>query len=154
MIIKFGDFINDNNNINSVLDESIEPVIRDLEVDDEFDNELTDREAWELDNVSVGKRFTDKELMELNLYFGIYKPKSESYNTYVFKKKYGTFGTPITKLNGEIQKKSLFDDKENTYYLISVHIHISVGPTKGIRHYYLKFDTLKEVFDFFESFER
>ena len=129
-----------------------------IEIQDEFENELTDRQTWELKNYSIGKSFDDKELIKLNLYFGIYIPKLHDSSEYVFKTEYGTFGQPITILRGKVCKKIEIEEKlvkyKKTYYLIDMHMTVKVGPNKGNRHVYLKFDTLEEVIKFFKSFER
>lgn len=129
-----------------------------IEIDDKFENELTLREALELKNWSSNKSFNDKELIKLNLYFGNYIPKLHDSSEYIFKTKYGTFGQPITTLNGKICKRIEFgkspSEYKDNYYLIDMFMTVKVGSNKGNRHVYLKFNTLNDVIDFFKTFER
>jgi hypothetical protein len=140
-IKKFEQFVN----------ESIEPVdYVDINIDDEFENELTVEEQAEMNRTSRNASFDEKEIMKLNLYFGIYK-KSESFNVYLFKKKHGSFGTPRTNLNGSIGKR--IDDDRNIFYIMELFINMTVGPSKGNRYVLLKFNNLDEIVKFFKSFE-
>ncbi len=132
--------------------ESIEPVdYVDITIDDKFEEEISMMEFIDISNKSIAKRFDDKELLKLNLVFKEYKVVDKS-APYYFKLHYGGFGTPRTKLLGNIEKRIEFNDL-NTFYIMDFIMTVTVGSSKGMKEFRLKFDNIEDIGKFFKSFQ-
>ena len=133
------------------VNETIEPVdYVDIIIDDKFDEQISMEEYIDLTHKSTVKSFDEKEILKLNLIFKEYKPH-KNIDKYYFKLYYGGFGTPKTKLLGSIGKR--IDKDSNIFYILNLIMTVSVGPSKGMEDFYLKFDTLEEIGKFFKSFQ-
>ena len=138
-----------------ILKEKLEVVNQENIIIKPFDNELEDRENWELDQRSGNRPFDKNELMKLNIYFGVLKNPVRNYE---FKFKSGGFGQEKFKFNGVINKKSEYDYKtkelsDEIYYIINGYLSVEFGPHKGNRLLNLKFDNFDDVISFFKTFK-
>jgi len=121
---------------------------------DLFENELSNRETWELEKWSGKKRFNNDELKQLNLNFGILKNVINDYN---FNLNFGGFGREKINFKGIIIKYSEYDNEGkkmiDDYFLIKGYIKVNLGNDKGERDINIKLKSLQEVIKFFNNFE-
>lgn len=166
-IKNYSNFVNENL---EVLDDI------DINIDDKFENELSDREKWDLERYLFHRRFTKDEILKLNLYFGIYTDNVYT-NRFPFTVEHGKFGEPVTRLKGIIEKKKIMDsimdksvlnngddivdkigngeiDLVGEFYMVSMDMLVKVGRHKGHRKVFLYFKDLKEFFKFLDEFKR
>ena len=103
-------FLNENvsNNNTDILKESLEIINQRTINIDLFDDELSRRETWELENWSGKKRFNTAELNELNLHFGVVNIVINDYN---FNLNFGGFGREKINFKGVVIKYSEYDNE-------------------------------------------
>lgn len=119
-----------------------------------FKNELTHRETWDLKNFSVKKRFNMNEINDLNLYFSVFQNIS---NNFKFNVNFGGFGKERINFKGTINKYSEYnmDGSINSdYFLIEGYIKLKLGIDEGSRDINIKLNSLNEIMDFFDDFEK
>ena len=149
-------FLNENvsNNNTDILKESLEIINQRTINIDLFDDELSRRETWELENWSGKKRFNTAELNELNLHFGVVNIVINDYN---FNLNFGGFGREKINFKGVVIKYSEYDNEGKKmiydYFLIKGYIKVNLGNDKGERDVNIKLNSLQEVIKFFNNFE-
>jgi hypothetical protein len=123
------------------ISEDIEIVDQfDIEIS-KFDNELTDRENWDLYKWSDVRNFSKDDVNKLNYFFGVYKTDLRKF---MFKLDVGGFGRERINFSGCINKKSEYDNDgkkliDDVYFLIDGYIKVKFGEHSGERKIFLKF---------------
>ncbi len=127
---------------------------RDISIET-FENELTDRQTWELEKWSSNQRLDKGEIIKLSLYFGLFKDKVRDYD---FNLKFGGIGKEKINFRGVINKKAEYDKEgkklsDNVYFLIKGYIKVSLGNDKGERSVNVKLPDIDSVINFLKGFE-
>lgn len=131
---------------------------------EKFDNELTPRENWDLNKWSGQKSFDNSEINKLSRYFGKLASNnmfltSSPITEYQFKLNYGGYGKEKYIFRGYVYKKSEYDNSgrrmlDDVYYLIDGYIKVNFDSNKGERAIFVKFNTIRELIQFFQEFEK
>jgi len=123
---------------------------RDLELDTEFEDRISEEEYFELEKISTYVRYDKNEINRLNLFFGVANPNEYDLGKYFFSVKNQIFGQPMKTFKGTIDKKKIADTKE-IIYLINMYIEVKTRESRGMEWVVLKYDELEDVFKFLDT---
>ena len=146
--------------------QNLQPVtnVDNFEIED-LGNEISSRDFYDMETVSVRRSLDFEDIKKINLHFGEFKVRSYS-GQYSFTKEYGSFGDPRYQYKGLIAKISfphieegeIVDHKYEIYkkykdikYVLNLNISIKLGQDKSTKFSQYGFKSLDELLNFVDS---